>query len=67
VLYGSDYPHNIGDMAGCLSRVDALPGAQASRVRGAAARELFGLRAPLSRSSLAPRSGERVPERSEGG
>jgi aminocarboxymuconate-semialdehyde decarboxylase len=43
VLYGSDYPHNIGDMAGCLSRVDALPGAQASRVRGAAARELFGL------------------------
>ena len=43
VLYGSDYPHNIGDMAGCLSRVDALPGAQAKRVRGAAARELFGL------------------------
>ena len=25
VLYGSDYPHTIGDMAGCLSRVDALP------------------------------------------
>src|ERR1041384_5497643 len=43
VLYGSDYPHNIGDMAGCLARVDALPGAQAKRVRGAAARELFGL------------------------
>ncbi len=43
VLYGSDYPHNIGDMAGCLSRVDALPGGQATRVRGAAARELFGL------------------------
>jgi len=43
VLYGSDYPHNIGDMAGCLSRVDALPGAQAKRVRGAAARKLFGL------------------------
>jgi aminocarboxymuconate-semialdehyde decarboxylase len=43
VLYGSDYPHNIGDMEGCLSRVDALPGAQAKRVRGAAARELFGL------------------------
>jgi aminocarboxymuconate-semialdehyde decarboxylase len=43
VLYGSDHPHNIGDMAGCLSRVDALPGAQAKRVRGAAARELFGL------------------------
>jgi aminocarboxymuconate-semialdehyde decarboxylase len=43
VLYGSDYPHNIGDMAGCLARVDALPAAQAKRVRGAAARELFGL------------------------
>ena len=54
VLYGSDYPHNIGDMEGCLARVDALPGAQAKRVRGAAARELFGLD-----SSLAPRSGAR--------
>ena len=43
VLYGSDYPHNIGDMEGCLARVDALPGAQAKRVRGAAARELFGV------------------------
>jgi aminocarboxymuconate-semialdehyde decarboxylase len=43
VLYGSDYPHNIGDMEGCLGRVDALPGAQAKRIRGAAARELFGL------------------------
>ena len=43
VLYGSDYPHNIGDMEGCLARVDALPAAQAKRVRGAAARELFRL------------------------
>jgi aminocarboxymuconate-semialdehyde decarboxylase len=43
VLYGSDYPHNIGDMVGCLARVDALPAAQAKRVRGAAARELFKL------------------------
>jgi aminocarboxymuconate-semialdehyde decarboxylase len=43
VLYGSDYPHNIGVMAGCWSRGVALPGAQAKRVRGAAARELFGL------------------------
>ena len=43
VLYGSDYPHNIGDMEGCLARVDALTAAQAKRVRGAAARELFGL------------------------
>lgn len=43
VLYGSDYPHNIGDMPGCLARVDALPAASARRVRGANARALFGL------------------------
>jgi aminocarboxymuconate-semialdehyde decarboxylase len=43
VLYGSDYPHNIGDMVGCLARVDALPGGQGKRIRGAAARELFRL------------------------
>ena len=43
VLYGSDYPHNIGDMEGCLARVDALPAAQAQRVRGGGALELFGL------------------------
>ena len=43
VLYGSDYPHNIGDMEGCLARVDALPAGQAKRVRGGAAREVFGL------------------------
>ena len=24
ILYGSDYPHQIGDMAGCLARVNAL-------------------------------------------
>ncbi|MCZ7566059.1 MAG: amidohydrolase [Burkholderiales bacterium] len=42
VLYGSDYPHNIGDMAGCLARVDALPGDVRARVRGANAREIFG-------------------------
>lgn len=42
VLYGSDYPHNIGDMAGCLARVDALPGDVRERVRGANAREIFG-------------------------
>jgi len=26
VLYGSDYPHNIGDMKGCLSRSTPCPG-----------------------------------------
>lgn len=43
VLYGSDYPHNIGDMAGCLARVDALPAASARRIRGGNAMQLFKL------------------------
>ena len=43
VLYGSDYPHNIGDMAGCLARVDALPPAAAKRIRGENAVRLFKL------------------------
>ena len=43
VLYGSDYPHTIGDMPGCLSRVDALPGATRDKVRGANARRIFRL------------------------
>jgi aminocarboxymuconate-semialdehyde decarboxylase len=43
VLYGSDYPHNIGDMKGCLARVDALPAAQRDAVRGGNARRVFGL------------------------
>ena len=43
VLYGSDYPHNIGDMAGCLSRVDALTGEVRDRVRGGNARKVFGI------------------------
>ena len=41
VLYGSDYPHNIGDMQGCLSRVDALPEDQKHAVRGANAKRIF--------------------------
>ncbi|HJS74487.1 MAG TPA: amidohydrolase family protein [Vicinamibacteria bacterium] len=43
VLYGSDYPHNIGDMAGCLSRVDALAAGVRDKVRGENARRIFGL------------------------
>jgi aminocarboxymuconate-semialdehyde decarboxylase len=43
VLYGSDYPHNIGDMSGCLARVDALPPAAARRLRGGNAERLFNL------------------------
>ncbi len=43
VLYGSDYPHTIGDMAGCLARVDRLAAEVGARVRGRNARRLFGL------------------------
>jgi aminocarboxymuconate-semialdehyde decarboxylase len=43
VLYGSDYPHNIGDMAGCLARVNALPGDQARRISSKNAERIFAL------------------------
>jgi len=43
VLYGSDYPHNIGDMRGCLGRVEALPPAQRDAVRGGNAMRIFRL------------------------
>jgi aminocarboxymuconate-semialdehyde decarboxylase len=43
VLYGSDYPHNIGDMKGLLRRVDRLPSRTARLVRGANAERLFRL------------------------
>jgi len=41
VLYGSDYPHTIGDMAGCLARVDALSDGVRDKVRGANAQHIF--------------------------
>ena len=43
VMYGSDYPHNIGDMKGCLARVDALPAGQRAAVRGGTAQRVFKL------------------------
>jgi aminocarboxymuconate-semialdehyde decarboxylase len=43
VLYGSDYPHNIGDMVGCLARVNARPADQARRIAGKNAERIFGL------------------------
>jgi hypothetical protein len=43
VLYGSDYPHTIGDMAGCLSRVDALPDLTREKVRGWNAQRIIKL------------------------
>lgn len=41
VMYGSDYPHKIGDMEGCLERVDMLPPERRRKVRGENARRLF--------------------------
>ena len=43
VLFGSDYPHNIGDMAGCLSRVNGLPPDVAAKVRDGNALRIFNL------------------------
>lgn len=43
VLYGSDYPHNIGDMAGCLGRVDALSAPRKQAVRAKNAERIFNL------------------------
>ena len=43
VMYGSDYPHTIGDMPGCLKRVNGLTGTARAKVRGQTARRVFGL------------------------
>jgi aminocarboxymuconate-semialdehyde decarboxylase len=43
LMYGSDYPHNIGDMKGCLARVDALPDRVRAKVRGRNAERIFRL------------------------
>ena len=43
VLYGSDYPHTIGDMPGCLRRVNGLADSVRDKVRGDNARRVFGL------------------------
>lgn len=43
LLYGSDYPHNISDIKGCLARVNGLPGDVVEDVRSANARRIFGL------------------------
>lgn len=41
VVFGSDYPHNIGDMKGCLARVNALSSPQSAKIRDANARRIF--------------------------
>jgi len=43
VLYGSDYPHTIGDMPGCLERVNGLRNGARDKVRGRNAIRAFGL------------------------
>jgi len=43
VMFGSDYPHNIGDMAGCLARVDALESSVARQIRSLTAQRIFRL------------------------
>ncbi len=42
VMYGSDYPHTIGDLPGCLRRVNDLPASSRDKVRGFNARRVFG-------------------------
>jgi aminocarboxymuconate-semialdehyde decarboxylase len=44
VLYGSDYPHTIGDPIGCLARVDRLPDGVRERVRSGNALRIFDFR-----------------------
>lgn len=43
VMFGSDYPHNIGDMKGCLARVDKLSAEEKDAVRGGNAQRIFKL------------------------
>jgi aminocarboxymuconate-semialdehyde decarboxylase len=43
VLYGSDYPHNIGDMKGCLARVNALGDDRVARISSKNAERIFRL------------------------
>ena len=43
VMYGSDYPHDIGDMKGCLARVNALKGKARDAVRHRNAERFFRL------------------------
>lgn len=43
VLYGSDYPFNLGDMKGCLARVNKLAEKTKHAVRGDNAERIFNL------------------------
>jgi len=43
VLFGSDYPHIVGDMSGMLTNVDSLPAATRDSIRGGTAARIFRL------------------------
>jgi aminocarboxymuconate-semialdehyde decarboxylase len=43
VMFGSDYPFNIGDMVGCLARVNNLSSSARDKVRGDNAVRIFDL------------------------
>jgi aminocarboxymuconate-semialdehyde decarboxylase len=43
VLYGTDFPHNVGDMKGILAMVRDLPQDQAGKVAGENAKRIFGI------------------------
>lgn len=43
MMYGSDYPHAIGDMTGCLARVNELSGVTRDKVRGRNAERILRL------------------------
>jgi aminocarboxymuconate-semialdehyde decarboxylase len=45
VLYGTDFPHNVGDMKGILALVRGLPGETATKVAGENAKRIFGIAA----------------------
>ncbi|MEY2753677.1 MAG: hypothetical protein RJB65_35 [Actinomycetota bacterium] len=42
VLFGSDYPHIVGDMAGMLRNVDALDASASAAIRAGNAERIFG-------------------------
>ena len=64
VLYGSDYPHNIGDMEGCLARVDALPGRAGEAGEGSGGAGV--VQALRSRRARSPSPGGGRPASAEG-
>ena len=42
ILYGSDYPHTIGDLPGTMRRVGELPPVARNLIRGGNAQRIFG-------------------------